>query len=80
MLVTFAEWVTYGRTRGWISEIICATHEGLPSTKDEIADWEEGDDPCEHAVRVWPRQITGCDVCGVGPEDECLWDCTAEGS
>jgi hypothetical protein len=78
--MTFVEWAKYGRTRGWISEIVCATHEGLPSTPEEIREWEDGADPCEHAVRVWPRQMTGCDVCGVGPDDECNDDCTVERS
>ena len=79
MLVTLAEWIKYGQTRGWVSPVVCATHDGLPATAAEIADWDDGNDPCEHAVRIWPRHMTGCDVCGVGPEDECNDDCTAEG-
>ena len=78
MPVTFAEWLTYGQTRGWVSAIVCNTHDGLPVTPEEADRWEQGDDPCAHGMRVWPRQITGCDSCGVGPEDECNDDCTIE--
>lgn len=50
----FSEWLEYGRGRGWCSEVVCDTHDGLPRTEEEEAAWEEGWDPCEYAIRVWP--------------------------
>lgn len=47
------EWLQYGISRGWCSETHCATHDGVPSTEGEDADWEEGFDPCQVVVRIW---------------------------
>lgn len=49
----FNEWLEYGRGRGWCSEVVCDTHDGLPRTDEEAEAWEEGWDPCLHAIRVW---------------------------
>ena len=37
-----------------VSDIVCATHDGIPNTAEERAEWEAGGDPCEHVIRVWP--------------------------
>lgn len=76
--MNFYEWIEFGQSKGWVSEIVCATHDGLPSSPAEELEWEDGGDPCEPSVRVWSRKITGCDVCGVGPEDKCNDECTIE--
>jgi hypothetical protein len=47
------EWFAYGVEQGWISDAVCATHDGLPSTDDENDEWEAGWDPCVPAVRLW---------------------------
>lgn len=49
----FEEWLALGVSRGWISEVCCETHDGLPWTDEEMEDWENGWDPCMPAVRVW---------------------------
>lgn len=49
----FLAWVEEGKKKGWVSAPICATHEGLPNTKKEENEWEEGDDPCILGMRVW---------------------------
>lgn len=49
----FEAWITHGINRRWISDIVCATHEGLPSTEEEEKEWEEGFDPCVPGIRVW---------------------------
>jgi len=49
----FREWLRVGVERGWCSEPVCATHDGLPRTDAEDQAWEDGWDPCEHAVRLW---------------------------
>lgn len=54
MSLTFAEWISYGVDKGWVSEPACATHDGVPSTEDELTDLDEGYDPCQHVLRLWP--------------------------
>ena len=49
----FEKWILLGIERKWISDVVCATHEGLPNTEEEEAEWEEGYDPCIPGIRVW---------------------------
>ena len=49
----FLDWAAMGIDRGWISDITCVTHHGLPNTKEEEKEWEEGYDPCVPGIRVW---------------------------
>jgi hypothetical protein len=53
----FEDWLEYGMKLGWCSNIVCATHDGLPGTPDEDFRWEEGDDPCVPAVRLWEAKV-----------------------
>lgn len=46
------EWLQIGIKEGWCSELVCDTHQGLPSTDEEDARWEAGEDPCVPAVRI----------------------------
>jgi hypothetical protein len=48
-----AEWLEIGIGRGWISEVVCSTHDLVPLTKEEAGFFEDGLDPCVPAVRVW---------------------------
>lgn len=52
----YATWLRRGISNGWISEVVCDTHEGLPMTDEEMEEWDGGWDICIPAVRVW-----GCD-------------------
>ena len=47
------EWLNYGMEQGFCTDVLCNTHDGLPSTRDEWAEWEEGGDPCVPALRIW---------------------------
>lgn len=49
----FFDWLNQGIERGWVSSPVCATHEGLPITEDEGAEWDEGFDPCSPGLRIW---------------------------
>jgi hypothetical protein len=51
--VTFQEWIETGVKLGYCSEPVCNTHDGLPSTDEEDAMWEDGQDPCMPAVRLY---------------------------
>lgn len=53
--MTFPEWLEYGKVMGWISEPVCATHDGVPNTDEEEGDWDLGGDPCQHVLRLWPQ-------------------------
>ena len=49
-----ADWVTFGISKGWISEQYCAVHDGgydylSDQEKDE---YDEGGDPCEPVFRI----------------------------
>lgn len=49
----FYDWLKIGRDKGWCSDIVCDTHEGLPMTDEEMDGWEFGHDDCIPAVRIW---------------------------
>lgn len=51
--MTFEEWLKVGRENKWISEPVCETHDGLPLTQTELDAWDEGGDPCIHALRLY---------------------------
>lgn len=49
----FSIWLNNGVERGWISNVQCATHEGIdPISEEEVKEWEEGGDPCQFVVRI----------------------------
>ncbi len=50
------EWLKLGIERGWCSEPVCSTHDGLPSTDAEGVQWEQGYDPCVPAVRLYEEE------------------------
>lgn len=49
----FWMWLNFGMNRKWISAPTCSTHEWLDQTEEELAEWDEGGDPCIIAIRVW---------------------------
>lgn len=50
--LSFQDWLQMGIDAGYCSTPVCNTHDGLPSTDEEDAEWEEGLDPCVPAVRL----------------------------
>ena len=46
------EWLRYGIEHGFCSDVVCATHDGLPLTQEEEDQWEDGIDACVFGVRV----------------------------
>jgi hypothetical protein len=51
--MTFDEWIKTGYDLGYCSPPVCSTHDGTPTTATEDEQWEEGDDPCLHVVRLY---------------------------
>lgn len=49
----FLDWIEKGVEAGWISAPVCSTHDVLPQYDDEWEAWDEGEDPCIPAVRIW---------------------------
>lgn len=49
----FWHWAAHGERKGWVSDPVCATHDGIPGTPEENEEWEEGHDPCQHVLRLW---------------------------
>jgi hypothetical protein len=53
LTLTFDEWLEIGMKEGYCSSPVCNTHDGLPSSEEEDAEWEDGGDPCVPAVRLF---------------------------
>jgi hypothetical protein len=53
MDLTFDEWIAYGIENGWCGPPVCYTHDGLPMSEQEYAEFDEGQDPCTHIVRMY---------------------------
>jgi hypothetical protein len=53
MDITFDEWISYGIEKGWCGPPVCFTHDGLPMSDQEYAEFDEGQDPCSHIVRMY---------------------------
>ena len=53
MDITFDEWISYGIEKGWCGPPVCYTHDGLPMSEQEYAEFDEGQDPCTHVVRMY---------------------------
>ena len=51
--LTFEEWMSMGISRGWCGPPVCFTHDGIPSALYEDEEFEEGNDPCLHGVRLY---------------------------
>jgi hypothetical protein len=49
----FNNWLNTGINRGWCSQSVCETHDGLPWTEEEASEWQDGNDFCVPAVRLW---------------------------
>ncbi len=46
-------WFSFGLRMGWISDVMCVTHNGLPYTEAEEGEFDGGGDPCVAVCRVW---------------------------
>ena len=49
----FWAWLDFGVSNGWCSQSVCETHDGLPWTEEETVEWEDGNDFCVPAVRLY---------------------------
>lgn len=51
--MTYDEWLKTGIDNDWCGPVICHTHDGTPTTKEEDEYWDTGDDVCLWIVRVY---------------------------
>ncbi len=51
-MTNFDEWLAIGKANKWVSDTVCATHDVIPVTREEDADFEESD-PCIHVLRLY---------------------------
>lgn len=49
----FNAWITKGIEKGWCSEVVCDTHDGVPMSVEETEEWQDGNDFCVPIVRLW---------------------------
>jgi hypothetical protein len=54
--LTFAEWLALGITNGWVSDVTCVQHNGLPMTDEEMSENEDWD-ICLPGLRVWDAAL-----------------------
>lgn len=52
MLKHFDEWLDWGITQGWVTDVTCLVHGGAPVDPEEDKQFQDGEDPCVHIVRV----------------------------
>jgi hypothetical protein len=52
----FDQWLEIGVRSGWVSPPVCYTHDGLPTSVTEDAEFEDGSDPCIHVMRCYESQ------------------------
>lgn len=53
MDIDFEQWLALGIKNGWCGPAVCYTHDGLPTSEPEDAEFEEGNDPCLHIIRLY---------------------------
>lgn len=58
----FDQWLKLGFDNGWIGPPVCYTHDGVPMTHDEEAEFDEGSDPCLHVLRLYEDNECKCAV------------------
>lgn len=51
--LTYNQWLAIGIEQGWCGPAVCSTHDGIPMTVPEEEEFERGDDPCIHIVRLY---------------------------
>lgn len=49
----YNEWLHIGIKNKWCSVPYCETHEGSPLSNEEMDEFDDGNDPCVFAVRVY---------------------------
>jgi len=51
--LSLMDWLKYGYERGYCSDVVCETHDGVPITDQEMICLEEDGEICIPVMRVW---------------------------
>ena len=51
--LSFDEWIKLGVDNNFVGPPICSTHDGVPMSLEEEQEFEEGNDPCVHILRLY---------------------------
>ena len=49
----FEEWLRRGVEAGFCGPPVCQVHDGLPTSADEDAEWDEFGEICAHVLRLY---------------------------
>lgn len=49
----FEAWLKHGVEMGWCGPAVCNTHDTMPMSEPEVAEFDEGGDPCIHIIRLY---------------------------
>jgi hypothetical protein len=49
----FNVWLSHGYVMGWCGPAVCDTHDGVPMSETELAEFDDGGDPCLHILRLY---------------------------
>jgi hypothetical protein len=52
----FDKWLKHGMEQGWCGPAVCYTHDGFPMSDAESDQFDDGDDPCVHMIRLYESQ------------------------
>jgi hypothetical protein len=53
MVNSFDDWIKIGLDKGWCGPPVCYTHDSFPISSEEDDEFEEGNDPCMHMIRLY---------------------------
>jgi hypothetical protein len=51
--IDFDDWLRLGMDNGFVGPPICETHDGTPTSEAEDDEFDDGDDPCIHVLRLY---------------------------
>jgi hypothetical protein len=54
--IDFDHWMEIGLQRGFVGPPVCSTHDGIPMTRSEEEEFEQGFDPCIHVIRPYASE------------------------
>lgn len=54
--ITFDQWMEIGLRAGWVSPPVCASHDGIPTSITEDAEYMDGSDPCLFVMRTYESE------------------------
>lgn len=54
--LTFEEWLEIGMAMSWCGPVVCAQHDGVPTSRFEDEESFDGDEPCIWIIRKYENE------------------------